>query len=176
MVGRRIARQTRQNGITLLELLVVMAILALLASLAVFNAPPPRSSAKLEAERFAARIAAAMDDAVLLGAVMSVEITDEGYAILRYANGEWKPDAASSRFAARAFPREVAITVTVEEAARANRGAVAPAMQEEAARRIVFDPIGVTPAFVVEFVDNRGKWRVEGGGGRKIEVSGDDGR
>lgn len=163
-----------ERGLTLLELLVVMAILALLVSVAVFNAPPARSNARDEAERFAARFVAASEDAVLQGSVMRIEMTPGGYTIARYANGEWKADDGAGRFAAHSFASNVAVTLTVEDAALANRRGENRSMKKkDDAQRIILDPLGAAPAFTVAFADGRQRWRVRSNESQTIEVVND---
>lgn len=162
-----------ERGLTLLELLVVMAILALLVSVAVFNAPPARSNARDEAERFAARLVAASEDAVLQGSVMRIEMTPGGYTIARYANGEWKADDGAGRFAAHSFASNVAVTLTVDDAALANRRGDDRSMKKDDAQRIVLDPLGAAPAFTVAFADGRQRWRVRSNESQMIEVVND---
>lgn len=161
------------HGLTLLELLVVMAILALLVSVAVVNAPPARSNARDEAERFAARLVAAQEDAVLEGSVMRIEVTPGGYAVARYANGEWKADDGAGRFAAHSFASNVAVTLTVEDAALANRRGDDRAMKKDEPQRIILDPLGVAPAFTIAFVDSRARWLVRSNDDQTIEVLSD---
>lgn len=151
---------------------MVITILALMVSVAVFNAPPPRSSAKDEAERFAARLIAASEDAVLQGSVMSVEMTPFGYRILRYANGEWRADENAGRFSDRAFAPGVAVTLTLEDAALANKPPK-ERMDADAPQRIILDPVGVAPAFSALFADDRERWIVRGNENQTVEVQND---
>lgn len=162
-----------ERGLTLLELLVVMAILALLVSVAVFNAPPPRSTARAEAERFAARLVAASEDAVLQGSVMRIEMTPSGYNIARYANGEWKADDGAGRFGARSFAPGIAVTLTIDDAALANRRDEDRAMKKDDAQRIILDPLGAAPAFTAAFADGRERWLVRSNENQTIEVVND---
>lgn len=174
MDRRGINGARHERGLTLLELLVVMAILALLVTVAVFNAPPPRSSARAEAERFAARLVAASEQAVLQGAVMSIEMTPAGYRVLRYAGGKWTAGGDTGGFTERRFGRGVSVTLIIEDAALANRSTADGAGAKERAQRIVLDPVGVAPAFEAAFADSRGRWLVRGGENQTVEVV-DDG-
>lgn len=170
MDGRATIVRRTECGLTLLELLVVISILALLVTVAVFNAPPPRSSARDEAERFAARLTVARQDAVLEGAVMSVEMTPRSYLVARYANGEWRVDENAGRFGERSLARGVTAALTLEDAALANKPGDRRGMRADNPQRIVLDPIGIAPKFSVEFVDSRSRWLVRGGEGQKFEV------
>lgn len=177
MDGRRI-KARRQRGVTLLELLVVVAILALVTSVAVFSAPPPQSSARAEAERFAARLGAAVEDAILTGVVMSAEVTPAGYRILRYDGGAWRADDGRGRFAERKFARNVRVTLTLEDAALANRVMTerneTGRKEEEEPQRIIIDPVGLTSPFTAEFSARRETWIVRGDAGGAVEVEPND--
>lgn len=164
----------RQRGVTLIELLVVMAILAFVATLAVVNAPPARSSAKEEAERFAARVQAAWEDAVIRGSVASVALDARGYRVERLVGQEWVPDETRRRFGARALPPAVALVVELRDPAGANEKDTEEA--EPAAPRIVLDPIGATTPFAVAFTDRQGRWLVSNRDDQTIVVARDDGR
>ncbi|MEZ5927242.1 MAG: type II secretion system minor pseudopilin GspH [Parvularculaceae bacterium] len=175
MDGRQIksglrARTHRQRGLTLLELLVVVVILALVTSIAVFNAPAVRSNARVEAERFAARTNAAFEDAVLEGSVMSIEMTPAGYKVLRYGDGKWNAVETRGRATEREYPKNVRVTLTVEDAALKNKSKMERPSEKDEPQRIIIDPIGLTAPFTVEFADGRDTWSVIGGAGKvKVE-------
>lgn len=173
MDGRQIIDARRQRGLTLLELLVVVTILALVTSIAVFNAPAAHSNARVEAERFAARADAAFEDAVLEGAVMSIEMTPAGYRVVRYGNGEWRAVEGRGRPAERRFPKSLRVTLTLEDAALQNKRKMERPSDKDEPQRIVIDPIGLTAPYTVEFADGRDTWLVRGGAGKmKVEHRG----
>lgn len=80
-----------EAGFTLVELMVVLAIMAVLSAAVVVNMPDPRGDLRLEAERLAARAAAARDAAIIEGRSTALTIGPGGYAFSRRANGAWVP-------------------------------------------------------------------------------------
>lgn len=87
----RISATGSTRGFTLVELLIVLTIVGLLSAAVVLALPDPRGSLVAEAERFAARTAAARDRAILEAAAISVRVTAEGYGFERRRGGEWRP-------------------------------------------------------------------------------------
>ncbi len=150
----------RQRGLTLIELLVVLTILAFASALVVLSGPPERSSAREEAERFAARMRAAWEDSIIDGAAASVALSARAYRIERYENGAWRLAPASRRFSERLVKDNVAMTVLLDDPAEANKAGRGDGDADEEVTRIVLDPIGATTPFVVEFADRRERWRV----------------
>ena len=81
----------RQAGFTLVELMVVIAIVGVMAAGVVMAIPDPRGRLSDEAERFAARIVAGRDLAVVEGRPVAVRVTARGYAFDRRQSGAWVP-------------------------------------------------------------------------------------
>ena len=125
-----IGRSGREAGFTLTEMLAVLAIVGLAASAVLVTAPDPRGNLGDEAERFAARLLRAKEEAVLTNRSLEVRVGESGYdfAVRRGAAREALTEAP---FAAVAWtPNTIAL---LDDAAP--RG------------RIVFDPTGqATPA------------------------------
>ncbi|MDP3368376.1 MAG: GspH/FimT family pseudopilin [Brevundimonas sp.] len=111
-------------GFTLVELLMVVAILGLATGAVVLAVPDPRPAVGAEAERFAARLSRARDEAVLSNRPVAVEVTPTGYAFTVFDGRAW------SALSDGPFGPEIWQAGT----------AVSPA---EGAR-FVFDPTGVT--------------------------------
>jgi general secretion pathway protein H len=78
-------------GFTLVELLVVITLIGLVSGLAVLSMGDGRPSLGAEAERFAARLVRAREEAVLTNRTVEVEVTPQGYAFFRRRGGERLP-------------------------------------------------------------------------------------
>jgi len=84
-------RRSAENGFTLVELMVVIALIGLVSAAVVLSLPDPRGRLRDDAERFAARVRAAHDLAVVEGRSVSVWVSDGGYGFDQRAAGEWTP-------------------------------------------------------------------------------------
>ena len=85
------AAQAQERGFTLVELLVVMTILGLACSVAALALPKPGNHVRREAERLAARIHVAQQQAVLQNRPVALVVTATGYAFERRTAGVWQP-------------------------------------------------------------------------------------
>ncbi len=86
-------RPARQDGFTLVELMVVLVIIGLAGAAVMLAVPEAGGSLAGEAERFAARTAAARDTAILESRPVAVQIGRGGYAVVRRVGGIWRTDA-----------------------------------------------------------------------------------
>lgn len=80
-----------RNGFTLIELLVVIAITALMAGAVVMTVGSPTGGPNEAASRFASRIGAARDAAILGGRPVGVWVSASGYGFDRFDQGRWQP-------------------------------------------------------------------------------------
>ena len=77
----RISATGAEGGFTLVELLVVVAIIGLAGAAVVLAMPDPRGDLRQGAERFAARVSAARDRAVIEALDQVVWVSPSGYRI-----------------------------------------------------------------------------------------------
>jgi general secretion pathway protein H len=116
------------NGFTLVELMVVLAIMALAATAVILTIPGEERTVRSEADRLAARLAAARDVAVIEGRSVSVNFAPSGYGFERRIAGEWQP-LPGRAFAQRNWPGGVRFS----------------AGDGQGAARILFDRVGISP-------------------------------
>ncbi|HYC75155.1 MAG TPA: GspH/FimT family pseudopilin [Brevundimonas sp.] len=113
----------------MVELLMTVAIIGLAAGAVVLSVPDPRPSISEDAERFAARLSRAREEAVLSNRPVAVEATAAGYAFSTFDGVEWSP-LTDGPFGPEAWSEGVSVSPA---------GPV----------RLVFDPTGVAePATV----------------------------
>jgi general secretion pathway protein H len=122
------------RGFTLVELMVVLAIMALAATAVVLTIPGEERTVRSEADRLAARLAAARDVAVIEGRSVAVNLAPSGYGFERRISGAWQP-LPGRAFEQRNWPGDVRFA--------AGNG--------QGAARILFDRVGIstTPQAVV---------------------------
>lgn len=182
MVGRELNRR-RQRGLTLVELLVVIVILALASSVVLLNAPPVRPEARDDAERFAARMQLAFDEAIATGAVMRVSIDALGYGFETLQAGKWKAVEGKAPLARKLYDERSTATVEVADAANDNARALGSEervtavdgeeQEDDDVRRIALDPLGAQTPFSVKFSSPQGAWIVTISEGAAVAVTQD---
>ena len=77
------------RGFTLVELMVVLTIIGFISAAVVMAIPDPRGRVVEDADRFAARVAAARDEAVVTSAPMGLWVSASGYGFQRREAGQW---------------------------------------------------------------------------------------
>ena len=83
------ADRASRAGFTLVELLMTVAIIGLAAGAVVLSVPDPRPSVAEDAERFAARLSRAREEAVLSNRPVAVEATATGYGFSSFDGAAW---------------------------------------------------------------------------------------
>jgi len=116
------------RGFTLVELMVVIAIMALAATAVMLTLPGEERTVRSEADRLAARLAAARDVAVIEGRSVSVNFAPSGYGFERRVEGAWQP-LPGRAFEQRNWPSDVRFA----------------AGDGQGTTRILFDRIGTSP-------------------------------
>ncbi|KAA9018309.1 type II secretion system protein GspH [Sphingobium limneticum] len=84
-------RRSAENGFTLVELMVVLTIIGFISAAVVLAIPDPRGRVIEDADRFAARVAAARDEAVVTARPMGLWVSASGYGFQRREGGQWTP-------------------------------------------------------------------------------------
>ncbi|MBN3560066.1 GspH/FimT family pseudopilin [Sphingomonas yabuuchiae] len=84
----------RATGFTLVELMIVITVIGLASAVAVLSLPDRRGRVTDEALKFAARVRAAHDVAVVEASPVSIWVTRGGYGFDRRADGAWSPMTA----------------------------------------------------------------------------------
>ena len=163
-----LAINSRQGGLTLVELLVVLVILGLASGAALMNAPPARPPARVAAEAFAAKFAAINDLAIASGRPVRLVADSAGYQFEIRRNGEWQA-SDDERFDRTVFGEGLTATIAVDAAAFANEPQAATRKSDEPVA-VALDPFGAAAPFSIEFAHRRGAWRVDIGAAGEAEI------
>ncbi|MEG1452166.1 GspH/FimT family pseudopilin [Brevundimonas sp.] len=110
-----------RQGFTLVELLVVITVIGIAATAVILSAPDPRSPVSAEAERMAARLVMARDEAILSNRNVSAIIDPKGYGFQASDGVDWLPLTGALK--AASWPQGITTGQTM---------------------RMVFDPTGAT--------------------------------
>ena len=120
-------RRSAEHGFTLVELMVVVTIIGLASASVVWAMPDPRGRVQDEAVRFAARVRAAHDSAIVEARPVSVWVTGGGYGFDRRLAGGWTPIAEKP--------------MRVERWSEGTKASIGDASGR---MRVTFDPTGLT--------------------------------
>ncbi|MBB5985410.1 GspH/FimT family pseudopilin [Sphingobium lignivorans] len=80
-----------QQGFTLVELMVVIVIIGLMSGAVVLTMADPRGRISGDIDRFAGRVRAARDDAVISGRAVALWVSPTAYGFEQRARGQWQP-------------------------------------------------------------------------------------
>jgi general secretion pathway protein H len=117
--------------------MIVLVLVGLAASAIVLTLPSPAATLRDDAERFALRLSAARDAAVIGGRAMQISISASGYGFARREGSSWRP-----------LDEKPFVTTDWRRGASALVGALGR-------QRILFDPAGVpSEAATVTLVRN----------------------
>ncbi|RKQ96170.1 GspH/FimT family pseudopilin [Maricaulis maris] len=137
--------RTREAGLSLIEILVGVSILATVAFAVSLSFQPARPPLDEAADRLAARLQVAGEEAITSGVPVGLVIDDfgAGYAFYRYVDQRWWPLADHPALRARRLPDNVRLVV---------RDAMFTANEDDPAGAaavpvIWFDPAGLTEPF-----------------------------
>lgn len=76
-------------GFTLVELLAVLVIMALMASAVVMSLGPSDGSSHDYSETLVQEFNAASQQSILTGVSSAIGLSEDGYAVMHYTDGEW---------------------------------------------------------------------------------------
>lgn len=86
-----ISSPNKQAGFTLVELMVVLFLIGLIASAVILTVINTERGSTSQVERFAARIAALRDRAVVEANPLAFWVRASGYGFERWTKGRWQP-------------------------------------------------------------------------------------
>ena len=100
----------RRNGFTLVEMMAVVAIMAVMASAVILVSGPMGGGPGDAASRFASRVAAARDQAIVTARPTGAWVTQSGYGFDEYRDGAWR-DLSSRTLRQRDWDSGTSVTL-----------------------------------------------------------------
>lgn len=79
----------QRTGFTLVELMMTLVVIGLAAGAVVLSMPDPRPAVGETAERFAARLVRAREEAILTNRIVAVSADASGYEFAGFDGAEW---------------------------------------------------------------------------------------
>ena len=146
--------QSTNRGFTLVELLVAVAVMGLLSATVMLTLPIGGDRARVEAQRFLARVTTAAQDSIMTGAPRGLAMDSEGYKFFWYHDGQWQPADGRAELAAVVWDDDV--IVASRSSSSVGEEAV-PALPP-----IVFSPTGLATPFTVDISGSGRRYTVTG--------------
>lgn len=85
------AAHGKRAGFTLVELMMTLVVIGLVAGAVVLSMPDPRPAVGETAERFAARLVRAREEAILTNRIVAASTDTDGYQFASFDGAEWTP-------------------------------------------------------------------------------------
>ena len=86
---KRVSNGIVANGFTLVELMITLFIIGMIAGAVVMTLPGDEAAMAEDADRFAARVAAARDEAIIGSRPVAVWVAPSGYGFEQRRDGQW---------------------------------------------------------------------------------------
>ena len=80
-----------EHGFTLVELMVVLVIIGLMSGVVVMTMADPRGRISSDIDRFAGRVHAARDSAIIAGRPVALWVSPNAYGFEKRFEGAWQP-------------------------------------------------------------------------------------
>lgn len=159
-------RRAREAGFSLVELMVVIFLMGLISGVVALTLPPQMSAAEREAQRLAARLHLAMEDAVMTGDALGFGANARGYGFFRLRRGQWRQIEDDRMFGAQDW--EPGVSAIIE-----TRGfTLEPDGAEDLRPVIRFDPLGGATPFAIVLRQERSTLRIVGDAGGAVRIEG----
>ncbi|MEW6353107.1 MAG: type II secretion system minor pseudopilin GspH [Pseudomonadota bacterium] len=164
-------KSVRGEGFTLLELLVVVLIIGITLSFAVLSINNRSRAQTLgeEAQRFAARLTLASQEAVLNSREMALQLTDDGYEFLVLDQNEWRTLENDEVLRPRRLPEGIRLQLTLEGADVAQDQSEGD--DEQAAPRVYLLSSGEITPFAAQLLDDEHRYSVTATATGKVELA-----
>ncbi|MDH5425759.1 MAG: type II secretion system minor pseudopilin GspH [Gammaproteobacteria bacterium] len=107
---------TKSSGFTLIELLVVIVLISIILSMATLaiTTGTPKERLKAEADRFAALLLLAQDDALLNSSEFGIALTENTYQFVTATDQGWQPVVNNKSLRERILPADMEIELELD--------------------------------------------------------------